>query len=109
MGVWIFYVLPLCFSIVLELVGIKLFKYQMKAGAYLAYFLAATNCVIAAIFAVFYIYALVLELLTPHLFTKLGWIMFWNDNIVFVLVTIILIAINYLVWRRGKRVQLQLR
>ncbi len=91
------------------LIAIQLFKRQIKVGAYLVYFLAGINCLVAAIFAVFYIYALVIELLTPHLFTKWGWMTFWDDNVVFVLATVILIAINLLVWRRSKRIQLKLR
>lgn len=107
MGFWIFYVLPLCISFVLMLLGIHLFKDRVKIGAYLVDFLAGINCTIAGIFAVFYIYSFVLEFITPSTLTRWGWIDFWNDTIAFVIATIILLAINIFVWRRSRRMRLK--
>ena len=101
MGFWTFYVLPLCISFVLMLIGIHLLKDRAKIGAYLVYFLAGINCVIA--------YAFVLELVTPSSLTKYGWMLFWNDNVVFAIATVILIAINVLIWRRSRKMQLKFR
>ena len=109
MGFWLFYVLPLCISFVLMLIGIHLIKDRAKIGAYLVYFLAGINCVIAGIFGVSYIYAFVLELVTPSSLTKWGWMAFWNDNVVFAIATVILIAMNVLIWRRSRRMQLKIR
>ena len=109
MGFWLFYVLPLCISFVLMLIGIHLLKDRAKIGAYLVYFLAGINCVIAGIFGVSYIYAFVLELVTPSSLTKWGWLAFWNDNVLFAIATVILIAINVLIWRRSRRMQLKFR
>ena len=109
MGFWTFYVLPLCISFVLMLIGIHLLKERVKIGAYLVYFLAGLNCVIAGIFGVSYIYALVLELVTPSSLTKWGWMAFWNDNVIFAIATVILIAMNVLIWRRSRKMQLKIR
>lgn len=110
MGFWTFYVLPLCISFVLMLIGIHLLKDRAKIGAYLlVYFLAGINCVIAGIFGVSYIYAFVLELVTPSSLTKYGWMEFWNDNVIFVIATVVLIAINVLIWRRSRKMQLKIR
>ena len=109
MGFWLFYVLPFCISFVLMLMGIHLLKERVKIGAYLVYFLAGLNCVIAGIFGVSYIYALVLELVTPSSLTKWGWMAFWNDNVIFAIATVILIAMNVLIWRRSRRMQLKIR
>ena len=109
MGFWLFYVLPLGISFVLMLIGIRLLKDWAKIGAYLVYFLAGLNCVIAGIFGVSYIYAFVLELVTPSSLTKWGWMAFWNDNVVFAIATVILIAINVLIWRRSRKMQLKFR
>lgn len=109
MGFWLFYVLPFCISFVLMLMGIHLLKERVKIGAYLVYFLAGINCVIAGIFGVSYIYAFVLELVTPSSLTKWGWMAFWNDNVVFAIATVILIAMNVLIWRRSRRMQLKIR
>lgn len=109
MGFWTFYVLPLCISFVLMLIGIHLLKDRAKIGAYLVYFLAGINCVIAGIFGVSYIYAFVLELVTPSSLTKYGWIEFWNDNVIFAIATVILIAMNVLIWRRSRKMQLKIR
>ena len=109
MGFWLFYVLPFCISFVLMLMGIHLLKERVKIGAYLVYFLAGLNCVIAGIFGVSYIYALVLELVTPSSLTKYGWMEFWNDNVIFAIATVILIAMNVLIWRRSRKMQLKIR
>ena len=109
MGFWLFYVLPFCISFVLMLMGIHLLKERVKIGAYLVYFLAGLNCVIAGIFGVSYIYALVLELVTPSSLTKWGWMAFWNDNVIFAIATVILIAMNVLIWRRSRKIQLKIR
>ena len=109
MGFWLFYVLPFCISFVLMLMGIHLLKERVKIGAYLVYFLAGLNCVIAGIFGVSYIYALVLELVTPSSLTKYGWMEFWNDNVIFVITTVVLIAMNILIRRRSRRMQLKIR
>ena len=109
MGFWTFYLLPLCISFVLMLIGIHLLKERVKIGAYLVYFLAGLNCVIAGIFGVSYIYALVLELVTPSSLTKWGWMAFWNDKVIFAISTVILIAMNVLIWRRSRRMQLKIR
>ena len=109
MGFWLFYVLPFCISFVLMLMGIHLLKERVKIGAYLVYFLAGLNCVIAGIFGVSYIYALVLELVTPSSLTKWGWMVFWNDNVIFAIATVILIAMNVLIWRRSRKMQLKIR
>ena len=109
MGFWLFYVLPFCISFVLMLMGIHLLKERVKIGAYLVYFLAGLNCVIAGIFGVSYIYALVLELVTPSSLTKWGWMAFWNDNVIFAIATVILIAMNVLIWRRSRKMQLKIR
>ncbi len=97
MGFWTFYVLPLCISFVLMLIGIHLLKDRAKIGAYLVYFLAGINCVIAGIFGVSYS------------LTKYGWMEFWNDNVIFVITTVVLIAINVLIWRRSRKMQLKIR
>ena len=109
MRFWLFYVLPLCISFVLMLIGIHLIKDRAKIGAYLVYFLAGINCVIAGIFGVSYIYAFVLELVTPSSLTKYGWMLCWSDNVVFAIATVILIAMNVLIWRRSRRMQLKIR
>ena len=70
---------------------------------------AGINCVIAGIFGVSYIYAFVLELVTPSSLTKYGWMEFWNDNVIFVITTVVLIAINVLIWRRSRKMQLKIR
>ena len=82
MGFWTFYVLPLCISFVLMLIGIL---------------------------GVSYIYAFVLELVTPSSLTKYGWMEFWNDNVIFVITTVVLIAINVLILRRSRKMQLKIR
>lgn len=109
MGFWLFYVLPFCISFVLMLMGIHLLKDRAKIGVYLVYFLAGINCVIAGIFGVSDIYAFVLELVTPSSLTKWGWMAFWNDNVIFAIATVILIAMNVLIWRRSRRMQLKIR
>lgn len=109
MGFWTFYVLPLCISFVLMLIGIHLLKDRAKIGAYLVYLLAGINCVIAGIFGVSYIYAFVLELVTPSSLTEYGWMEFWNDNVIFAIATVVLIAINVLIWRRSRKMQLKIR
>lgn len=109
MGFWTFYVMPLCFTIILVLSGSQFMLHKAKIVAYLLYSLAGFGYIIAAVFAVFYIYAAIIELITPESFTHLSWIMFWNDNIAFAVVTLILLIINIAALRHGRKIQLRIR
>lgn len=109
MGFWTFYVAPLCVAIMLVLIGSQFMLHKVKLVSYLLYFLAGIGYVIAAIFAVFYIYVAILELVTPDSLSHWGWIMFWNDNLAFLAVTVVLLLINIVVLRHGRKVRLQVR
>ena len=109
MGFWIFYVVPLCLTIMLGLTGSQFLVHKAKLAGSLLYFLAGVGYLIAAVFAVFYIYATILALSTPTSFTHWSWRMFWNDNIAFAVLTLILLIINIVALRHSKKIQLRIR
>ncbi len=108
MGFWYFYVLPTIGAILLILLGNKAVVKQKIVGL-ISYLGAGIGYLMAVIFAAFYIYSITEEILTPNNFTKVGWEYFWSDNLIFVLVTIILIIISYFALKHSKAHKLQIK
>ena len=108
MGFWYFYVLPLMAAILLVWLGNKIVV-SSKPVSLIFYSLAGIGYLIAAVFAIFYIYATVEEILTPDTLTRAGWHYFWSDNFVFLLTSIVLLTISYFVLKHSRLCRLQMK
>lgn len=108
MGFWYFYVLPLLAAILLVWLGNKFVIKQEIIGLVL-YFGAGVGYLIAFVFAVFYIYATIEEILTPDTLTEAGWYYFWSDNLFFLFTSTVLLTISFLVLKHGRLHRLQMK
>lgn len=108
MGFWYYYVLPLVTAILFVWLGNRVMVTK-KWISIIFYSLAGVGYLIASVFAVFYIYATVEEILTPDILTKIGWHYFWSDNFIFLLTSIVLLTISYFVLKRGRLRRLRMK
>lgn len=108
MGFWYFYVLPLLAAILLVLLGNKVAVKQQVVSLIL-YFLSGVGYLLAVVYAVFYIYAMIEEIATPAALTKIGWQYFWSDNFIFIITSIILLTISYFIFKRGRMRRLRMK
>lgn len=108
MGFWYFYVLPLVAAILLVEIGNKIVA-NNKYVSVIFYLLAGIGYLIAAVFAVFYLYAMVEEILTPNALTQIGWHYFWSDNCIFILTSIVLLTISYFALKHCRLRRLQMK